>query len=81
MTRCCLETAFLVLLAAAAWARIVAADLRSLPNERHTGTMMMMTVVVVMVVVPAPAGIVPMVMGVIVLRWGPGLRAGGGAVG
>lgn len=42
---------------------------------------MMMTVVVVMVVVPAPAGIVPMVMGVIVLRWGPGLRAGGGAVG
>lgn len=77
------EAAFLVLLAAAARARIVAADLRPLSNEGHSGTVMMMSVVVVLMVVPTPAGVIPMVMvmGVIVCRWGSGMRAGGGAVG
>jgi hypothetical protein len=81
MARGCVDAAFLVLLAAAARAGIVAADLRPLSNEGHSGTVMMMSVVVVLMVVPTPAGVIPMVMGVIVRRWGSGMRAGGGAVG
>jgi hypothetical protein len=81
MARGCVDAAFLVLLAAAARAGIVAADLRPLSNEGHSGTVMMMSVVVVLMVVPTPAGVIPMVMGVIVRLWGSGMRAGGGAVG